>query len=190
MVVVCLQRAFKAKPVPAHVYEQRLQSIIAAQEAARLAAKVKAESARERVQKTLEQDRAQRYAGGTHTRVPCQCAHTHSWCVASINPPAQLASCVLVDDKSSIIHQESLCVALLVLPTLQERQGSQPVPGALVRLPETLEDSKQRLQQQPQGRQGFKASSLGRSRSILQQAFVTLLWQHSLADRQQQPQQC
>lgn len=55
-----LQRQFKAKPVPAHVHESRMESVLAAHEAARVAAKVKAEMAKERVAKVLEEERAQR----------------------------------------------------------------------------------------------------------------------------------
>ncbi len=47
--------------MPAHVYEHRLEGVMAAQEAARLAAKVKSEMAKERVQKNREEERAQRY---------------------------------------------------------------------------------------------------------------------------------
>jgi hypothetical protein len=42
------------------VYEHRLEGVMAAQEAAKLAAKVKAEMAKERVQKTREEERLQR----------------------------------------------------------------------------------------------------------------------------------
>lgn len=62
LVSPCLyhQRQFKAKPVPAHVHESRMESMLAAHEAARVAAKVKAEMAKERVAKVLEEERAQR----------------------------------------------------------------------------------------------------------------------------------
>lgn len=59
--MLCLQRLFKAKPVPAHVHEHRMEGMLAAQEAARLSAKVKLEMAKERVQKTREEERMQRY---------------------------------------------------------------------------------------------------------------------------------
>lgn len=59
-VVGCLQRQFKAKPVPAHVYEHKHEAMMAAHEAAKLAAKVKADMAKERVQKAIEEDRSRR----------------------------------------------------------------------------------------------------------------------------------
>ena len=56
-----LQRSFKATPVPGHVHEARAEAMMAANEASKLAAKVKAEMARERAARVLEETQQQRW---------------------------------------------------------------------------------------------------------------------------------
>jgi hypothetical protein len=50
-----LQQSFKAKPVPAHVHERRLNSGYTASDANRLAVKVRAEIAREKAADKLQE---------------------------------------------------------------------------------------------------------------------------------------
>jgi hypothetical protein len=50
-----LQQPFKAKPVPDHVHEQRFEATAVGVEAARLAAKVRAEMAREKAATKLQE---------------------------------------------------------------------------------------------------------------------------------------
>lgn len=50
-----LQQHFKAKPVPGHVHEQRYEATAVGVEAARLAAKVRAEMAREKAAAKLQE---------------------------------------------------------------------------------------------------------------------------------------
>jgi hypothetical protein len=50
-----LQQPFKAKPVPSHVHEQRYEATAVGVEAARLAAKVRAEMAREKAAAKLQE---------------------------------------------------------------------------------------------------------------------------------------
>lgn len=54
-VCVLFQKPFKAKPVPAHVHETRYQATVAGLEAAKLAAKVRAEMAREKAAAKLQE---------------------------------------------------------------------------------------------------------------------------------------
>jgi hypothetical protein len=61
---------FKAKRVPQHVHEARFEAMMAAYEASRVAAKVKAEMARERVAKAvdrLEKEQSRRCVGRAGT---------------------------------------------------------------------------------------------------------------------------
>lgn len=51
-----LQQAFKATPVPAHVHERRFEAGHAALEAARLAARVRADMVREKAAAKLQQE--------------------------------------------------------------------------------------------------------------------------------------
>ena len=68
-----MQRPFKAKPVPAHVHESRFQATVAGLEAARLAAKVRAELAREKAAAKLQESYKKRCVAVLHavTTLPC-----------------------------------------------------------------------------------------------------------------------
>lgn len=70
------QRTFKAKPVPAHVHEARVSALTAAYEATKLAAKVKAEMARQRAAHALEKaQQLQRWVvGRLHRLTGCHAA--------------------------------------------------------------------------------------------------------------------